>query len=72
MAVIHQPRYDTLQLFDDLILCPAQTCCSKPLKPRLAVGGSVVYAGPTEAAVDHFRNKLQVLPACLLMEKTGS
>ena len=35
VAVIHQPRYDTLQLFDDLIL--------------LAVGGSVVYAGPTEA-----------------------
>ena len=33
--MIHQPRYDTLQLFDDLIL--------------LAVGGSVVYAGPTEA-----------------------
>jgi len=46
VAVIHQPRYDTLQLFDDLIL--------------LAVGGSVVYAGPTEDAVEHFQTKLHV------------
>ncbi|CAJ1363814.1 unnamed protein product, partial [Effrenium voratum] len=46
VAVIHQPRYETLQLFDDLVL--------------LAVGGLLVYAGPSEAAVEHFQTRLQV------------
>eukprot|EP00913_Durusdinium_trenchii_P007940 g7446.t1 len=64
VAVIHQPRYDTLQLFDDLVL--------------LAVGGSVVYAGPTEAAVEHFRTKLHVSfspncnPADILLDSIAS
>eukprot|EP00931_Biecheleriopsis_adriatica_P041446 TRINITY_DN23686_c0_g1_i1.p1 TRINITY_DN23686_c0_g1~~TRINITY_DN23686_c0_g1_i1.p1 ORF type:complete len:1139 (+),score=184.49 TRINITY_DN23686_c0_g1_i1:38-3418(+) len=47
VAVIHQPRYETLRLFDDLIL--------------LAYGGCLVFAGPTEAAVEHFRTRLHVI-----------
>ncbi|CAL1128766.1 unnamed protein product [Cladocopium goreaui] len=64
VAVIHQPRYDTLQLFDDLIL--------------LAVGGFVAYAGPTEGAVDHFQSKLHVRfsnnsnPADVLLDAIAS
>ncbi|CAE7637750.1 ABCG25, partial [Symbiodinium pilosum] len=46
VAVIHQPRYETLRLFDDLVL--------------LAYGGCLVYAGPTEAAVEHFKTRLHV------------
>lgn len=46
IAVIHQPRYETLRLFDCLVL--------------LGVGGCLVYSGPTDKAVDHFKNVLQV------------
>mmetsp|Transcript_14822 Transcript_14822/g.34664 ORF Transcript_14822/g.34664 Transcript_14822/m.34664 type:complete len:486 (-) Transcript_14822:72-1529(-) len=46
IGVIHQPRYDTLRLFDDLVL--------------LGVGGCLVYAGATEAAVGHFRTCLHI------------
>ncbi|CAE7940003.1 ABCG25 [Symbiodinium sp. KB8] len=46
VAVIHQPRYETLRLFDDLVL--------------LAYGGCLVYAGPTEDAVEHFKTRLHV------------
>lgn len=44
-AVIHQPRFETLQLFDDLILLSA---------------GYVVYAGPVQDAVNHFQRQLRV------------
>ena len=89
VAVIHQPRYDTLQLFDDLILSESQILRSQSftsvhnllsqttatflrkaverngrcnsgqtsgLFARLAVGGSVAYAGPTEVAHRDCRN----------------
>lgn len=46
IAVIHQPRYETLCEFDDLVL--------------LALGGLLVYAGPVTEVKDHFRDNLQV------------
>lgn len=46
IAVIHQPRYDTLRLFDDLVL--------------LGGGGCLVFAGPSVEAVEHFQQRLQV------------
>jgi len=46
IAVIHQPRYETLRLFDCLVL--------------LGVGGCLVYSGNTDKAVDHFKTVLQV------------
>jgi len=46
VAVIHQPRYETLRLFDDLVL--------------LGAGGCLVYSGPTAGAVEHFRGRLRV------------
>eukprot|EP00929_Paragymnodinium_shiwhaense_P036784 TRINITY_DN19684_c0_g1_i1.p1 TRINITY_DN19684_c0_g1~~TRINITY_DN19684_c0_g1_i1.p1 ORF type:complete len:1165 (+),score=190.46 TRINITY_DN19684_c0_g1_i1:56-3550(+) len=45
-AVIHQPRYETLCLFDDLVL--------------LGVGGCLTYAGPTANAMVHFRDVMRV------------
>lgn len=45
IAVIHQPRFQTLNLFDSLILLS---------------GGNLVYAGPTDCAVEHFTSRLQV------------
>jgi len=46
IAVIHQPRYETLCLFDEFVL--------------LGVGGCLVYAGATSKAVDYFRENLRV------------
>eukprot|EP00927_Polykrikos_kofoidii_P040238 TRINITY_DN34434_c0_g1_i1.p1 TRINITY_DN34434_c0_g1~~TRINITY_DN34434_c0_g1_i1.p1 ORF type:complete len:1118 (+),score=82.61 TRINITY_DN34434_c0_g1_i1:403-3354(+) len=46
IAVVHQPRYKTLCLFDDLIL--------------LVPGGRIVYAGPTEKVVSHFVDRMGV------------
>ncbi|CAK0827454.1 unnamed protein product, partial [Prorocentrum cordatum] len=46
VAVIHQPRWETLELFDDLVL--------------LGAGGCLVYAGTTRDVVEHFRSRLQV------------
>lgn len=46
LTVIHQPRFETLCLFDDLLL--------------LAGGGYVVYAGPTEKVVSYFQEHLKV------------
>eukprot|EP00928_Gymnodinium_smaydae_P009120 TRINITY_DN13373_c0_g1_i2.p1 TRINITY_DN13373_c0_g1~~TRINITY_DN13373_c0_g1_i2.p1 ORF type:complete len:1098 (+),score=153.07 TRINITY_DN13373_c0_g1_i2:96-3296(+) len=46
IAVIHQPRYETLLLFDDLAL--------------LGVGGCLVYGGVTDRAVDHFKHNMKV------------
>jgi len=46
VAVIHQPRFETLMLFDDLVL--------------LGVGGCLVYAGPTSDAVEHFEKNVQI------------
>jgi ABC-type multidrug transport system ATPase subunit len=46
IAVIHQPRYETLCLFDDLIL--------------LGAGGHLVYAGSTVDSVEYFERQLQV------------
>lgn len=45
IAVIHQPRFETLTLFDDLIL--------------LGVGGLLTYAGPVTETVDHFKRNLR-------------
>jgi len=46
VAVIHQPRYETLCLFDDLVL--------------LGAGGGLVYSGPTLNVVEHFRDTMRV------------
>jgi len=46
IAVIHQPRFETLSLFDDLVL--------------LGLGGVLVYAGPTLQVVPYFEQRLQV------------
>jgi len=46
VAVIHQPRYETLMEFDHVIL--------------LATGGFLTYAGPTCDVVDYFKVKLGV------------
>jgi len=46
ISVIHQPRYDTLCLFDDLTL--------------LGVGGVLVYAGEAQKAREYFVTKLHV------------
>merc|ERR1740121_833190 len=59
-AVIHQPRFETLQIFDRIIL--------------LASGGYLVYAGPTSSVVSYFTNELLVTfpneanPADILMD----
>ncbi len=42
VAVIHQPRYDIFQLFDDTLL--------------LAKGGRTVYMGPTADALLYFES----------------
>eukprot|EP00929_Paragymnodinium_shiwhaense_P007016 TRINITY_DN110974_c0_g1_i1.p1 TRINITY_DN110974_c0_g1~~TRINITY_DN110974_c0_g1_i1.p1 ORF type:complete len:1243 (+),score=129.46 TRINITY_DN110974_c0_g1_i1:79-3807(+) len=47
LAVIHQPRYETLQMFDMLVL--------------LATGGYLVYAGPTDKAIGYFKDKLSLV-----------
>ena len=49
MAVIHQPRWETLLLFDQLIL--------------LAPGGHLVYAGRTAKVLRHFRRAGFTVPA---------
>lgn len=46
VAVIHQPRFETLMLFDDVFL--------------LATGGYLAYAGPTNTVVDYFEKELGV------------
>jgi len=46
LCVIHQPRYETLLLFDDLVL--------------LATGGTLVYSGPTMSAKECFAEHLGV------------
>lgn len=48
IAVIHQPRYETLCLFDDLVL--------------LGVGGCLVYAGPTAESVRYFSTQQVTFP----------
>lgn len=59
-AVIHQPRYEMLLLFDRLVL--------------LAAGGCVVYAGPTKDAQRYFEQVLGVVfpkvanPADIMMD----
>jgi len=45
IAVIHQPRYETLLLFDRVIM--------------LAVGGRLVYSGPVLQMEDYFRRSLR-------------
>lgn len=47
ISVIHQPRYETLCLFDDLIL--------------LGTGGGLMYSGPAEGTVEHFQKNLQIV-----------
>eukprot|EP00439_Symbiodinium_sp_Y106_P041093 s3804_g5.t1 len=46
IAVIHQPRYETLRLFDNVIL--------------LAAGGYLVYSGPTADVEKYFSDVLGV------------
>lgn len=46
LTVIHQPRYELLCLFDDLIL--------------LGSGGYLVYAGPTRDCKEYFSKRLNV------------
>ncbi|CAJ1417278.1 unnamed protein product [Effrenium voratum] len=46
IAVIHQPRYETLCLFDNVIL--------------LAAGGYLVYSGPTKEVEKYFAEQLSV------------
>ncbi|KAG2383010.1 hypothetical protein C9374_004977 [Naegleria lovaniensis] len=46
VAVVHQPRYEIFQMFDDVIL--------------LGKGGRVAYAGPCSTAMDYFKNELQL------------
>lgn len=46
VSVIHQPRYETLLLFDDLVL--------------LATGGILVYAGPAANAMPEFEKWLRL------------
>lgn len=45
ISVIHQPRYETLCLFSDLVL--------------LATGGTLVYAGPAQEAAKSFQRHLR-------------
>jgi ABC-type multidrug transport system ATPase subunit len=47
LAVIHQPRFETLSLFDQVIL--------------LASGGHLVYSGPTKDAMKYFQQELGVV-----------
>lgn len=49
VAVLHQPRYDVMKMFHDLLL--------------LGKGGRTVYLGPTEAAVDYFAKLGFIAPA---------
>eukprot|EP00746_Dinoflagellata_sp_MGD_P090323 gnl/MRDRNA2_/MRDRNA2_356635_c0_seq1.p1 gnl/MRDRNA2_/MRDRNA2_356635_c0~~gnl/MRDRNA2_/MRDRNA2_356635_c0_seq1.p1 ORF type:complete len:468 (+),score=55.71 gnl/MRDRNA2_/MRDRNA2_356635_c0_seq1:3-1406(+) len=46
IAVIHQPRWETLELFDDVVL--------------LATGGLLVYAGPVVAAIKYFEESIGI------------
>lgn len=46
LAVIHQPRFETLQLFDQVIL--------------LAAGGYLVFSGSTQVVVDYFEQKTAI------------
>lgn len=46
LAVIHQPRYETLELFDRVIL--------------LAAGGYLVYSGPSQRAKDYFETTFKL------------
>jgi hypothetical protein len=46
IAVIHQPRFDTLQLFNQIVL--------------LATGGYLVYSGPATKVVTYFKEELGV------------
>jgi len=48
IAVIHQPRYDIFEQFDDILL--------------LKKGGTLIYLGPREDVVSHFENQGYAFP----------
>lgn len=47
VAVIHQPRQEIFDSFDDLLL--------------IAPGGLTAYLGPRDGAVDYFKNQVRIV-----------